>query len=57
MIYLLFFCLVLLMGSCTISMTMVHTEGVATDVVDETQAPQNDIKPSTSLSVEGIPLT
>jgi len=33
--------------SCTYSITMVHTEGQATDVVDET----NTNTPSTSVSV------
>lgn len=57
MINLVLLCL-LAFTSCTISMTMVHTEGVATDVVDETQSPQNDIKPSTDFNVdlEGVPL-
>lgn len=35
------------------SVTMVHTEGTATDVVDETQSPQNDISPT--VDVSGIP--
>jgi len=34
--------LVLLTG-CTYSINMVHTEGVATDVVDEAQTPTADI--------------
>ena len=35
------------------AITMVHTEGTATDVVDEEQAPQNDIKPD--LNISGLP--
>lgn len=35
-----------LLASCTYSITMVHTEGTATDVVDETSS----ATPSTSIS-------
>lgn len=35
------------LNSCTYSITMVHTEGTATDVVDETAS----ATPSTSISV------
>lgn len=37
-------CLYLLFG-CTYSMNMVHTQGSASDVVDDTQSPTADIKP------------
>lgn len=37
----------ILISSCTCSVTMVHTEGKAQDVVDETQ----ENTPSTSVSV------
>ena len=40
----------LIFSSCTISVTMVHTEGVASDVVDETQQPTNDVKPDIKVS-------
>ncbi len=36
-----------MVASCTYSITMVHTEGTATDVVDETAT----AAPSTSVSV------
>lgn len=39
--------LVFLMTGCTYSITMVHTEGQATDVVDETATNT----PSTSVSI------
>lgn len=40
--------------SCTISMNMVSTEGTATDIIDETQAPTNDVKADVSVPVSGI---
>jgi hypothetical protein len=40
--------------SCTYSITMVHTEGTATDVVDETQRADPDIK--TNLSIPATAL-
>ena len=39
--------IIVIMASCTYSITMVHTEGTATDVVDETATNA----PSTSLEV------
>lgn len=44
----------LLMTSCTYSITLVHTEGTASDVVDETQ--RADPTTSTDLNLSGIPL-
>lgn len=41
----------LALTSCTYSITMVHTEGTATDVVDETATNQ----PSTSVTVPITP--
>lgn len=32
------------LSSCTISFQNISTHGTATDLVDETQAPQNDLK-------------
>jgi hypothetical protein len=46
------FLLCTLLQSCTYSITMVHTEGTANDVVDETQSTQADIKPNLT-----VPLT
>ena len=45
----------LLLSACTISMTMVHTQGSASDVVDEEQAPVNDVKPSLTVPASLIP--
>jgi hypothetical protein len=42
----------LLASSCTYSITMVHTEGQATDVVDEVQSNTPDVK--TSISPAGL---
>lgn len=50
--------LLLSMGSCTsnYSITMVHSEGVAEDVVDETDtaAPTNDISPTLSIPASAL---
>lgn len=43
----------LLFHSCTTSISMVHTEGTATDVIDENQSPTTDVSPD--ISVSGIP--
>ncbi len=45
----LFTLLCMTLNSCTYSITMVHTEGVATDVVDETQRADPDIKADVSI--------
>lgn len=37
--------------SCTYSITMIHTEGTATDVVDEEQDASADVKPKLSIPV------
>jgi hypothetical protein len=44
----------LILSGCTISMNMVSTEGTASDVIDETQAPTNDVKADVSVPVSGI---
>lgn len=41
--------LIALLTSCTYSINMVHTEGHASDVVDETQTAQPDINPTLSI--------
>lgn len=38
-----------LLSSCTYSITMVHTEGEATDVIDETTTPSTNISPNLSI--------
>lgn len=43
------FLLCTFLQSCTYTITMVHTEGSATDVVDETQSTQADIKPDLTI--------
>lgn len=40
------------LSSCTYSINMVHTQGIADDVVDENQKADADIKPNLN-----IPLT
>lgn len=51
--------LLALLSSCTYSITMVHTEGSASDVVDETQTPSTNVSPNVSLptSYPGILLS
>jgi len=39
-----------LLSGCTYSITMVHTSGTASDVVDEQQTPTADIKPDIKVS-------
>lgn len=45
----LFFGMALLFSSCTISINAVHTQGEASDVVDETQKTDADISPNLSF--------
>lgn len=52
------FCFVVLLNfltSCTYSITMVHTEGSASDVVDEEQTAQPDISPNLSIPASLVP--
>jgi hypothetical protein len=44
--------LIVALTGCTYSITMVHTEGVASDVVDETDT----VSPSTSVTIPMSPL-
>jgi hypothetical protein len=54
------FCSYLLMvgvlNSCTYSVTLSHShaEGGSSETLDETQSPQNDIKPNLSIPMGGI---
>jgi hypothetical protein len=41
--------LCLVLSSCTISVTTIHTQGVASDVVDEDQKADADVSPDISL--------
>lgn len=45
-----------LLSSCTYSITMVHTEGQATDVVDEVQSntPSTTVSPTLTVPVKAI---
>ena len=52
------FCVIVMLGfltSCTYSITMVHTEGSASDVVDEEQGADPNISPKVSLPMGAIP--
>lgn len=40
--------------SCTYSITMVHTEGTASDVVDEDQKADANVSPNVSLPIKAI---
>lgn len=44
----------LMATSCTYSITMVHTEGQASDVVDETATNSPDIKPTVSVPATAL---
>ena len=46
---LLFSLLLLLLTACTYSITMVHTEGTATDVVDEDQGASPTLTPTVNV--------
>lgn len=42
------------LSSCTYSITMVHTEGQASDVVDETQTPSTTLTPTVSIPAAAL---
>ena len=46
--------LLLLVSSCTYSINMVHTSGIASDVVDETDDVNPDISPTLSVPLTGL---
>lgn len=48
------FFLCMMLNSCTYSITMVHTEGQATDIVDETHSPKADISPNIAIPASVI---
>ncbi len=50
------FPLVLVLVGCTYSITMVHTEGTASDVVDETatNTPTTDISPNLAIPATAL---
>lgn len=39
----------LLLSSCTCTISMVHTEGTASDVIDETSTASPDVSPSLTV--------
>jgi hypothetical protein len=41
----------LAMSSCTLSVTTLHTQGTASDVVDENQAPNTQVNPNVSVPI------
>lgn len=43
-----------ILSACTYSITMVHTEGSASDVVDETQTSTPEVNASLSLPIKSI---
>ena len=43
------FLAMLALSGCTYSITMVHTEGTASDVVDETSSPTSTISPNVKI--------
>jgi len=49
----LLFSIIILLQGCTFALTLVNSEGTASDVVDENQSPTNDVKPD--LHIQGIP--
>ena len=56
-LFVLSYALLMLTGCTTYSVTMVHSEGVATDVVDETQtqSPSTSVEATASIPASVIP--
>ena len=46
--------LVFTLSGCTYSINMVHTQGEATDVVDETQTPSAKVDPNINVPLSGL---
>lgn len=44
----------LMLVSCTLSFQNISTHGTATDLVDETQSPTNDVKPNLVIPLQGL---
>lgn len=47
----LYFCFILLASACTYSINMIHSEGSASDMVDENQTATPNVSPSVTLPV------
>lgn len=43
-----------ILTSCTYSITMVHTEGTASDVVDNNQKADGDVSPTVSIPATAL---
>lgn len=54
-IYFLFLSMVCALSACTYSVTLVHTEGTASDVVDDTENIKADVSPTLSVPVSPLP--
>lgn len=48
--------LMFLMTSCTYNISMAHTEGSASDVIDDTQTNSPDVSPTVSIPAAAIGL-
>lgn len=46
--------LMCLLSSCTYSITMVDTEGTASDIVDEQQTPSTSVTPTIAVPSSGL---
>lgn len=44
-----------MLTACTYSITMIHTEGTATDVVDETQSTSAKVDPTINVPASVVP--
>jgi hypothetical protein len=47
--------ILLFLTSCTYTITLVHTEGQATDVVDDTNTPTATVTPTVNIPASVIP--
>ncbi len=41
------------LAGCTYNISMAHTEGTASDVIDDTQSPQNTVSPNIEIPAIG----
>jgi len=46
--------LVILLGGCTYNVSVMHTEGQASDMIDETQTANPNITPSLNIPVKPL---
>ena len=42
------------LSSCTYTISMVHTEGTASDVIDDTSTPTANISPTLNIPVKAV---